>query len=95
MRDAIGEVVVVRQDKQAARVLVQPADRSHPLADVRNQIIYGRPALRVAIGCDVTLGLVEQQIESSCCSTTGLPSSSTRSLSEIHPEIGGLHDSCR
>ena len=63
--DAIGEVVVVGKDEQPARVLIEPADRRYPLADVGDQIVYGGPAFRVFIGRDVAFGFIEEDDRSS------------------------------
>lgn len=61
--DAICEIIVVRQDQQAACVLIQSADRSYPLANIGKEIVHRGSAFGIAICRNVPLGLVKQEID--------------------------------
>lgn len=66
IRQPFGKLGVVRQNQQAARIHVQPADRRQELRDPFEQIVDRLAALRIPIRRQIPLRLVEQQIAAAC-----------------------------
>ena len=58
------QLSVVGQDQQSAGVQIQPSDGRDELADIAQQIVNRRTALRIFVSSQITLRLVEQQIGS-------------------------------
>jgi hypothetical protein len=56
------QLAVVREQEQALRVVVEPADRVDVLAHLRQQVEHGRPLLRVLPRRHVAARLVEQDV---------------------------------
>ena len=61
MREAVGEVAVVRQEKRAGRVRIEPPD-GNDARRVRDEIDYRAASLRIARGRDDAGRLVEQDV---------------------------------
>jgi hypothetical protein len=62
MCHALSEVAVVRDEKQAHRAFIKPADGEQPLVARRDKINGSRPAFRVAIRADNSRWFVDQKI---------------------------------
>jgi len=45
----IGELRVVGHDEQAGGVLIQSTYGNYPLAEILDEVIYGRPSIGVAV----------------------------------------------
>ena len=60
---AVGEFAVIRDEQQAFRFFVEPADRENPFAELRKQINNARPSRRVVIRADHSARLVEREVD--------------------------------
>ena len=61
MREAVGEVAVVRQQKRAGRVRIEPPDR-HDARRMRDEVDDGAASLRISRRRDDAGRLVEQDV---------------------------------
>jgi hypothetical protein len=63
VRQTIGQLAVIGQEHQPNAHLVEPADRIHALGDLRQQVDDARLSGRVVVGRDVTLRLVDRDVD--------------------------------
>src|SRR5260370_10354868 len=56
------QTAVIGQQQQAFAQIVEPADRIDSLADMLDQVHHRRPAFGIGNGCDMSFGLVEQEV---------------------------------
>ena len=89
--DPVGEVIVVCHQEQSACVLIEPPDRRNPLADVRQQVVYGRPTLRIFVSRYVAFWFIQQKIDLlPLCQRFAVKLYAVRL--GVHPVIGCLND---
>ena len=62
MRHAVREFAIIRNQQQAFRFFVEPADRENPFAKLRKQINDARTSRRIVIRADNSARLVEREV---------------------------------
>src|SRR5262245_35542790 len=63
VRERLGELGVVRQEEEAARVEVEPAHGEHVRSMLGQEVVDRLPSLRAPVRREVPLGLVEQEVD--------------------------------
>jgi hypothetical protein len=57
-----GKLSIIRQEQQAGRIEIQPADLRDKLIHAGKQIVYGRATLGIAVGRQIAFRLIQQNI---------------------------------
>jgi len=63
MGQGLGERAVVREEEEARRIRVQPADRVDPAADALHEVHHGVLRVGIADGSNVSDGLVQDEVD--------------------------------